>query len=80
MDEQAMDEQAIKYATAYINGNRTSTCRDILERNAGPAPYARVSAAVMASKVVVRIMREDHDSDMAEEFIRLLAAAAATIN
>lgn len=59
-----MDEQAHEYAMSYwADGNRASTCREIL---AGPNPI------VMAAKVAVNIMREDFDRDMAEEFIRIL--------
>lgn len=58
-----MNEQARTYATSYVNGNRYSTCREIL---AGPNPV------VMASMVAVIICREDKDSGMAEEFIRIL--------
>lgn len=59
-----MDEQALEYATSYVNGNRNSTCREIL---------AGLNPAIMASMVTLRICREDKDSGMAEEFIRILA-------
>lgn len=56
-----MNEQARTYATSYVNGNRYSTCREIL---AGPNP------AVMASMVALVIGAIA--VGMAEEFIRIL--------
>ena len=60
-----MDEQALEYATSYYNGNRNSTCLDIL---AGPNP------AIMASMVTLRMCRWTN-SDLAEEFIRVLESS-----
>ena len=69
-----MEEQATEYAASYVNmalggfvdDEASTICKAIL---AGPNPI------IMATMVVVMIMREDQDCDLAEEFIRRLTKA-----
>lgn len=60
---QLRDEKAEAFTTSYINGNRTSVCRDVL---ASPNP------AIMASLVTRKLCRLSFDD--ADTFIRILTS------